>query len=307
MPGTNITGGGTMKLLTYRNGGTEHVGVLGRDGRCVHPVSAFGICVETMQQFIETVCSEDLERIRNTLDSELPAIPLDQVELCPPIPVLKWGMICIGFNFRSHAEEIARLRGEAVETAKVSYPIYFCKRLARATGDGDSIPYIPNYAQNLDVGVEVCVVIGKDALNIRPEEVGEYILGYTITNDICDTRLNALYTQPFLGKSLDGYMSIGPWIVTSDEFEPEPLFDMKLTVNGEIRQEGNTSGLVFDIPYIVSELSQNMTLKAGTLIATGSPANIHAGDPMKLRLLPGDVVRCEIGGIGILTSVVKEV
>ena len=109
-----------------------------------------------------------------------------------------------------------------------------------------------------------------------------------------------------MGKSIDGYIPIGPWIVTTDEFEENPLFDLKLTVNGEVRQKGNTRDLVFDIPYIVSELSTNMTLKAGTIIATGSPANIDAGNLEKLLLLPGDIITCEISQIGTLTNVVKE-
>ena len=101
-------------------------------------------------------------------------------------------------------------------------------------------------------------------------------------------------------------MPVGPWIVTADEFPENPEFHLRLSVNGEIRQEGSTRDLVFGIPYIVSELTRNMTLKAGTIIATGSPANRHAGEPDKLKLWPGDVISCEIEGIGRLTNVVQE-
>ena len=165
---------------------------------------------------------------------------------------------------------------------------------------------MPGYAENLDCGVEVAAVIGRNALNVPPEETGAYIFGYTIANDVCDTRLNKIYTQPFLGKSIDGYMPVGPWIVTADEFPPNPTFRLRLSVNGKLRQEGTTEDLVFSIPYIVSELSRNMTLKAGTLISTGSPANLDAGCPEKLRLWPGDVIVCEIEGLGTLTNVVRE-
>ena len=148
------------------------------------------------------------------------------------------------------------------------------------------IPFVPGYAENLDCGVEVAAVIGRDALNITPEEAGDYIFGYTIANDVCDTRLNKAYTQPFLGKSVDGYMPTGPWIVTADEFAREPYFDLRLTVNGTLRQTGNTRDLVFGIPFIVSQLSRNMTLKAGTMISTGSPANLDAGHPDNMAAGP---------------------
>ena len=175
------------------------------------------------------------------------------------------------------------------------------------TGDGDDIPWIPGYATDLDVGVEVCPIIGWDAKNVSRDQVPDVLLGYTVCNDVCDTTLNKIYTQPFLGKSVDGYFPVGPWIVTVDEFEREPLFSLELSVNGKTRQEGSTEDLVFDIPYIVSECSQDMTLKAGTMIATGSPANKDAGHPDLLRLYPGDVIQCRISGIGTLTNTVREV
>lgn len=297
-----------MKILTYRKDGTEAVGVVSEDGKRVYPLSQFGLPFPTLQAWLEAWDDELLDDLKRALSSPADKLsyPLESLGKCPPIPFLRRDMICIGYNFRTHAEEIARLRGEAASTAQVSKPIYFSKRVAYATGDGDPIPFFPGYAENLDVGVEVCAVLKKDALNIRPEQVADYLLGYTIANDVCDTRINSAYTQPFLGKSLDGYMPVGPWIVTVDEFEREPLFDLELTVNGTTRQKGNTASLVFSIPYIVSELSQNMTLKAGTMISTGSPANLHAGEPEKLLLLPGDVIQCTIGGIGTLTNTVEE-
>ena len=196
------------------------------------------------------------------------------------------GTILIGYNFRNHAQEIARLRGESDKSAEVADPIYFSKRTAYSTGPNAPIPFVPGYAENLDCGVEVAAVIGRDALNITPEEAGDYIFGYTIANDVCDTRLNKAYTQPFLGKSVDGYMPTGPWIVTADEFAREPYFDLRLTVNGTLRQTGNTRDLVFGIPFIVSQLSRNMTLKAGTMISTGSPANLDAGHPDNMAAGP---------------------
>lgn len=294
-----------MKLLTFALDGVERVGVMDPSLTRVIPVKDLGFPWESMQQLLEQATAEDLSRLKVLAEETEGGIPYEAVEKRAPIPEMRRDMICIGYNFKSHAQEIAALRGESAKSAEISYPIYFSKRTARATGDGDAIPYVPGYAENLDCGVEVAVVIGRDALNITPEQTGQYIFGYTIANDMCDTRLNKVYTQPFLGKSIDGYMPVGPWIVTADEFPKDPEFHLKLSVNGKTRQEGTTGSLVFSIPYIVSELTTNMTLKAGTMISTGSPANFDAGDPEKLKLWPGDVIRCEIGGIGSLTNTVE--
>ena len=295
-----------MKILTFAQGETERVGVLSRDGSRILPLDGLGFPWRTVRELLEKASQEELAELGRRAAAEAEAgIPYDQAEKRPPIPEPR-DMICIGYNFRNHAQEIAQLRGESVQSAQVSYPIYFSKRTAQATGDGDAIPYVPGYAENLDCGVEVAAVIGRNALNVPPEETGAYIFGYTIANDVCDTRLNKIYTQPFLGKIIDGYMPVGPWIVTADEFPPNPTFRLRLSVNGKLRQEGTTEDLVFSIPYIVSELSRNMTLKAGTLISTGSPANLDAGCPEKLRLWPGDVIVCEIEGLGTLTNVVRE-
>lgn len=298
-----------MKLLTFAIDGIEQVGVMNRSLTRVIPLWDLGFEWKTMQELLETARDEELNLLRWRVQQIRPGdgIPYDAVEKRAPIPEMRRDMICIGYNFRNHAQEIAKLRGESAKSAEISYPIYFSKRTARATGDGEAIPYVRGYAENLDCGVEVAVVIGRDALNITPEQVPHYIFGYTIANDMCDTRLNKVYTQPFLGKSIDGYMPVGPWIVTADEFVNTSEFHLKLSVNGKCRQEGYTSSLVFDIPYIVSELTTNMTLKAGTMISTGSPANFDAGNPEKLKLLPGDVICCEIEGIGTLTNPIQEI
>ena len=297
-----------MKLLTYRQNGADQVGILAPEQQSVIPLAALGLSVASMQQLIEESTPDSLRQLAEKARGwSGNAIPLSQTEKRPPVPLFRRDMICIGYNFKNHAQEIAQLRGESAKSAEVAEPIYFSKRTAYATGDGDPIPYVPGYAENLDCGVEAAVVIGKDALNISPEEAGDYIFGYTVANDMCDTRLNKVYTQPFLGKSMDGYMPVGPWIVTADEFPKDPEFHLRLWVNDNLRQEGTTASLVFSIPYIVSQLSRNMTLKAGTMISTGSPANRDAGNPEKLKIYPGDVIRCEIDGIGSISNPVVEI
>lgn len=297
-----------MRLATFIQNDTEQVGIVTSGGKTIIPLSALGCPYTSMQELIEQASRPQLDDIAaRAADAGSPAVPLCDVTLLSPIPVLRRDNICIGFNFQSHAQEITKQRGEAASQATIANPIYFTKRVYRATGDGEAIPYIKGLADSLDCGVEVAVVIGKDMLNVPQSAVMDYVFGYMIANDVCDTRLNKVYTQPFLGKSVDGYMPFGPWITTADEFSPDEIFHLKLSVNGQTIQDSTTDNLVFSIRYILSELSQDMTLKAGTVISTGSPANSEAWQTSGRGYLPGDVIVCEIDGLGTLTNTVTEI
>lgn len=297
-----------MKLATFRYRDREQVGVLTPDSQSLVPVQQLGFVFESMQQLIEQASPQQLNELASAaLQAGSAAIPFSDVTLLSPIPAPRHGNICIGFNFSSHAQEITRQRGEQAAQATISYPIYFTKRVYRATGDGDPIPYLPGLADKLDCGVEVAVIIGSDMLNVPQSRVMDHVFGYMIANDVCDTRLNHIYTQPFLGKSVDGYMPFGPWITTADEFSQDEVFHLKLSVNGTVIQDSITDHLVFSIRYILSELSQDMTLKAGTVISTGSPANSEAWQQAGRGYLPGDVVTCEVEGLGSLTNIVTTI
>ena len=137
------------------------------------------------------------------------------------------------------------------------------------------------------------------------EEAFDYVFGYTVINDVSARNVQMGHSQFFFGKGLDGFTPIGPWIVTEDEFERPPKLDICTYVNGELRQKSNTEMLIRGVAELIEELSQGMTLKAGTIIATGTPAGVGMGfDPPKY-MVPGDVVRCEIEGIGVLENPVK--
>ena len=155
---------------------------------------------------------------------------------------------------------------------------------------------------SLDYEVELAVIIGKDAKNVRREDAYNYVFGYTILNDVSARNLQTRHKQWYFGKSLDGFTPIGPCIVTADEFENPPVLAIKSYVNGELRQNSSTELLLFDIAHIISELSQGMTLKAGTIIATGTPAGVGMGFEPPNFLKSGDTVTCEIEKIGTLTN-----
>ena len=137
-------------------------------------------------------------------------------------------------------------------------------------------------------------------------EVKNYIFGYTVINDVSARTLQTRHKQWYFGKSLDGFLPMGPCIVTAEELPYPPRLSIQSRVNGELRQDSSTELMIFDIDHVVSELSAGMTLKAGTIIATGTPAGVGMGfDPPRF-LKPGDVVECSIEGIGTLVNRVSE-
>ena len=214
-------------------------------------------------------------------------------------------MICLGINYMAHAEESARYKKEAFGGER-PFAVYFSKRVSEATGTGAEIPSHKELVQDLDYEAELAVIIGKDAKNVPVSEVKNYIFGYTVINDVSARTLQTRHKQWYFGKSLDGFLPMGPCIVTAEEFPYPPRLSIQSRVNGELRQDSSTELMIFGIDHVVSELSAGMTLKAGTIIATGTPAGVGMGfDPPRF-LKPGDVVECSIEGIGTLVNRVSE-
>lgn len=293
-----------MKILTYKHGGETAVGVLKNDGSEVVPVNYLGCSAIDMNTFLDVQNEKKLEKLDRNKEL-MQGIPLDEVQILSPIPHPKQDVVCLGINYYAHAEEAARFHDEAFGGER-PVPIYFSKRINRALADGEEIDGHLDIVDSLDYEAELAVIIGKDARNVKPEEVFEYVFGYTILNDMSARNLQTSHKQWYFGKSLDGFTPIGPCIVTVDEFETyPPRLGIRSFVNGEKRQDSNTGLQIFDIDHVIAELSQGMTLKAGTLIATGTPAGVGMGMDPPQFLVPGDVVRCEIDGIGTLTNPVR--
>ncbi len=288
-----------MKFVTYSYNGAEYAGVLTADESAVVPASELGLKAGSMLELIQE------------LGGRLPEIPagaktaaLADVKLEAPIPEPRQDVICLGLNYRDHVEEATRAdkafdvqRGDAV---------YFAKRLQRAVAPGDKIDGHFDICDSLDYEVELGVIIGKDAKNVKAADAFEYIFGYTIVNDVSARNLQTRHKQWYFGKSLDDFTPMGPCILSADTVGAMPELDIRCYVNGEKRQDSNTRMMIFDIPYIIEELSAGMTLKAGTVIATGTPSGVALGmDPSVQKYLEsGDVVRCEIDGIGVLENTI---
>ena len=286
-----------MKLVTYRLSGAEYVGALTADGKGVLPLPA-----ADMNTLIETMTPADLRSAAAAAERG-GAVPLADVELLAPIPRPRQDVVCLGMNYRDHAEESARYSADAF-TKDSAAAVYFSKRVSEAGKPGGVIPRHAGLTDRLDYEAELAVVLGKAARDVKAADAADYIFGYTVLNDVSARDLQTGHKQWYFGKSLDGFTPMGPVLVTADEIAYPPALEITSHVNGELRQKSNTALLITSIGQILEELTAGMTLLPGTIIATGTPAGVGMGfDPPKF-LQSGDVVECAIEGIGTLRSTV---
>ena len=284
-----------MKLITYRLRGAEHVGALTADGTAVAPLP-----YPDMNTLIETASLEELRSAAAAAET----IPMGEMELLAPIPRPRQDVICLGMNYLDHAREAAQYDAGAFEKEK-PVAVYFSKRVTEAVAPEGFIESHTDLVERLDYESELAVILGKTARNIRGEDAGAYIFGYTILNDVSARDVQTGHKQWYFGKSLDGFTPIGPCIVTADEIAYPPALDISAAVNGETRQHSNTALFITSIGQALEELSRGMTLLPGTILSTGTPAGVGMGfDPPKF-LKPGDVVECTVQGIGTLRNTVR--
>lgn len=213
-----------------------------------------------------------------------------EVALGPPIPQPR-AVFAVGLNYSTHADE----SGLEAPTA----PLVFTKFASSITGPDSEVSLNSEHA---DYEVELVVVIGTGGSSISPEDAWDHVAGLTIGNDISDRKLQFAAKPPHfsLGKSRDGYGPIGPVIVSTDGFDDMADLALSCEVNGEMRQDDRTSGLLFDVPFLINYLSSITTLQPGDLIFTGTPAGVGAPDGK--FLVPGDNVVCTIEGIGSIET-----
>ena len=231
------------------------------------------------------------------------AVNVEKLQLCAPIVHPRQDVICLGINYDAHAQEAGRFSDEAFGGER-PYTIYFSKRVSRATATNEAGPSYVGLVDSLDYECELGVVLARDCRAVTKEQARKYIFGYTIINDISARNLQTRHKQWYLGKSLDGFTPMGPCLVTADEIGDEQNLDISCTVNGELRQSSNTKYMIQTVCGAISELSQGMTLQAGTIIATGTPAGVGMGMQPPTFLKTGDEIVCQIEKIGALRNVV---
>ncbi|KPK38048.1 MAG: hypothetical protein AMJ69_09545 [Gammaproteobacteria bacterium SG8_47] len=269
-----------MYLVTFSHRGQSRVGVLDRDRREVVDLSQFDV-----------PCTDD-------------RLPLAQVRLLAPIERPVRNIICIGKNYREHARE-CDTAGNTAAGGVPSEPIFFTKATSSVTGPDTPIPAWLDPTASVDYEGELAVIIGPGGRGISQADAMSHVYGYTIVNDVTSRRLQRSHQQWFLGKSIDGFCPMGPGIVTADEVDDVRALAVRTYVNGELRQDGVVADLIFDIPTLIETLSRTMTLQAGDVIATGTPAGVGMGfDPPRF-LQRGDTVAVTIEPIGTLSNPVE--
>lgn len=298
-----------MKFLSYIYNNQESYGVLKESKDTVVPMTSLlnllsRNCPSNLLGFIQMYSDSLNPEIEQILDENYSEeLALDEIKITAPIPNPRRNVFCLGKNYVEHAMEI-----EILSTGKDTvpdYPIYFTKVCDPAIGDMDEVIIPKEYTEKLDYEVELALIIGKDGKDILPEDAESYIFGYTIANDISARDIQIKHVQWFKGKSLDTFTPMGPYIVDKAEIKFPVELDISCKVNDEIRQNSNTNKLIFDIPYIISDLSKGLTLRAGDIILTGTPSGVGIGFKPHKYLKSGDIVQCYIEKIGTLKNPIR--
>ncbi|MFL5258717.1 MAG: fumarylacetoacetate hydrolase family protein [Hyphomicrobiales bacterium] len=292
-----------MKLAAYKVGEWSYVGRVDTERSVIEPLDVSSIDAER-----GILCI--IERMLG--QSKLPPfgqpVPLSDVRLRAPIPRPARNLFCVGKNYREHAQEFVKSGYDtsAGGGAIPEHPIIFSKLPQSVIATGDPILIDRAVSENIDYEAELAVIIGKGGRNIPESQAMEHVWGYTIVNDVTARDLQNRHKQWLLGKSQDTFCPMGPWAVTADELD---LGDTKVMsqINGEPRQNGNTADLIFDVPTLIATISNGITLIAGDIIATGTPAGVGIGFNPPKFLKPGDKVRIEVSGIGVIENPVEAV
>jgi 2-keto-4-pentenoate hydratase/2-oxohepta-3-ene-1,7-dioic acid hydratase in catechol pathway len=223
-----------------------------------------------------------------------------------PIPVIRKNVLCVGRNYAEHIAEGDRAQKQDVGVTE--HPVFFTKPPTTITPPFGEVPIFPTVSAQVDYEVELAVIIGKPGRNIAKDDAYDHVFGYSVMNDISARDVQRRHGgQNFKGKALDGSCPFGPSIVTADEIADPQALPLSLTVNGEMRQDGNTADMIFDIPTLIASLSEGMTLEPGDIIATGTPSGVgYAMDPPRF-LKDGDTVVCNVSQVGTLTNTMREI
>lgn len=287
-----------MKLVTFKalvESTKYRVGVLGQGERLFDATSVLdreGLDPRQVNECFDTG-SGIPDRIREgVVREEFPVVSRDAVVLAPPVPA-PGKIICIGLNYRDHAEE----SGMKIPDS----PIIFSKFQTSVTAPGDPI-VIPRGSAQVDYEAELAFVIGRRANGVTEEEAWDHVLGYTNFNDISARDFQFADGQWQRGKSCDTFAPMGEYIATRDEIADPHDLSISFRLNGKTLQDSNTGQLIFGIPEIVEFISRSITLMPGDVIATGTPPGVGFARKPPIFLKPGDVCEVEIEGLGVLSN-----
>jgi 2-keto-4-pentenoate hydratase/2-oxohepta-3-ene-1,7-dioic acid hydratase in catechol pathway len=298
-----------MKLITYLRNQTISCGILSEDRVFDIPSIWPGPNPpRSVKQILERGpdCLSRLAELINSADS---FTPREQVKLLAPIDRPN-KILALAGNYSEHIKEAGLVLGLSDAPRPTTIPRPFIKPSTVVIGPDDEIPW-PAYSEQIDYEIELAVVIGKKAKNVSPQDALDYVAGYTIINDVSarsvtfakgrDKRPWDEFYDWLNGKWADGFLPMGPYLLTADEIEDVQNLGMQLTVNDKVRQKANTSQMIYSVADVVSFLSHIMTLEPADVIATGTPSGVAMATSNFLQ--PGDCIECTIEKLGTLTNI----
>ena len=291
-----------MRIASWQWGGRQHTGTVSDDGRELTPLAVADASRGALG-LIETLAHGD----------SLPApagarLPVQAVHLTAPLPKPLRGLWCVGRNYRAHAQELATtVFRDVLPKQDDGWPIVFNKVAECVIGPHDVVR-LPGagVSAQIDYEAELAVVIGRAGRDISRARAMDHVFGYTIVNDVTARDVQVRHLQWDLGKSFDTFCPMGPWIVSADGLDGRAVQVRSwVTPKGgapELRQDGHTRDMIFDLPTLIETCSRGITLYPGDVIATGTPAGVGMGFKPPKWLGEGDVVRIEIEGIGVIEN-----
>ena len=286
-----------MKLATVNDNGNIKAGMIIGD--------EFVCCVEgeradmAVLSVIRTGDVASWDAVIDTAERK----DLADVQMLAPIPHLIRDMVCVGKNYYAHAKEFFDSGFDATQKETIpAEPIIFTKAMTSLIGPNDAIDASIDPTDSVDYEGELGVIISKTARRVAKADWQDYVFGYVIINDVTSRELQKKHNQWTIGKGLDTFGPMGPYIVTKDEIDDLSSMQIQTLVNDEVRQQAEVRDLIFDIPTLIETLTLTGTLLAGDVIATGTPVGVGIGFTPPKFLKSGDVVTINVTGLGSLTN-----
>jgi 2-keto-4-pentenoate hydratase/2-oxohepta-3-ene-1,7-dioic acid hydratase in catechol pathway len=285
-----------MRLASWHWGGSPHAGTVSADGSEFTPLAVPQPELGALPLVQMLARGEALPRATG------PRLPLSAVSLRAPLPRPLRSLLCVGRNYQAHAAELATSALRHSLPAEHTWPMVFAKFGECVVGPHDTVK-LParRVSEQIDYEAELAVVIGRGGIDIPRSRAMDHVCGYTVVNDVTARDVQARHVQWHLGKNFDTFCPMGPWITTADEIDGRDT-RVRGWVNGELRQDGRTRDMIFDIAALVEACSRGITLHPGDVIATGTPAGVGMGFTPPRWLQAGDLVTIEIDGIGRIAN-----
>ncbi|CAB3683130.1 hypothetical protein LMG26685_04386 [Achromobacter mucicolens] len=285
-----------MRIASFLMNGEPGVGLVSEDGVTVAPLA-----LDDAGRQLGALAVIDHLAAGRPLPATLTPLRLSDVVLRAPLPRPRRNLWCVGRNYHAHAKELSASVFKDNDANPADWPIVFTKVPECVVGPRAQVLLPVGVSAQIDYEAELGVVIGKTGKNIARGEALDHVFGYTVINDVTARDVQMRHQQWDMGKSFDTFCPMGPWIVTADAFDGART-RVRCWVNGELRQDGPTENMIFDIPALIETISRGITLYPGDVIATGTPAGVGMGMTPPRYLAAGDVVRVEVEGLGSIEN-----